>query len=82
MMYKYYSCIGFFPIKNNEEVKDVHNEIFNNIPHFVKNRLHVDCLQDGSVMYKNKVILSKREFIHTIPEFMMPVDCCKKSIHN
>ena len=36
MMYKYYSCLGFFPIKHNEEGKENHNEIFNIIPHFIK----------------------------------------------
>ena len=25
MMYKYYSCLGFFPIKYNEEGKYIHN---------------------------------------------------------
>ena len=40
--------------------KTNHNEILNNIPHFIKNRLHVDCLQGGFVMYNNKVILHKR----------------------
>ena len=58
-MYKYYSRFGFLPIKHNEKGKYIHNEIFNNIPHFIKNRLHVDCLQDGFVMYKNEVILRK-----------------------
>ena len=44
MMHKYYSCIGFSAIKHNEDGKDIHNEIFNNIRHFIKNRLHVDCI--------------------------------------
>ena len=35
MMYQYYSRLGFFPIKHNEEGKYIHNEIFNNIPHFI-----------------------------------------------
>ena len=46
MMYKYYSCLGFHPIEHNEEGKDIHNEIFNNMQHFIKNRLHVDVFQD------------------------------------
>ena len=36
MMYTYYYRLGFYPIKNNEEGKNIHNEIFNNIPHFIK----------------------------------------------
>ena len=53
MMNKYYSHLGFSPIKHNEEGKDIHNEIFNNIPHFIKNRMHVDFLQYRFVLYKN-----------------------------
>ena len=34
--YKYYSYLGFIPIKHNKEVKVIHNEIFNNTPHFIK----------------------------------------------
>ena len=37
MVYNYYSFIGFLPIKHNEEGKDTHNGIFNNIPYFIKN---------------------------------------------
>ena len=60
MMYKHCSHLGFFPIKNNEEGKYIQNEIFNNIPHFIKKRLRVDCIQYGFVMYKNNVIVIKR----------------------
>ena len=49
MMYKHYSFLGFYPIKHNEEGKYTHNEIFNNIPHFIKKRLHINCLQYGFV---------------------------------
>ena len=55
MMYKYYYHLGFFTIKNDEEIKYIHNKIFNNIPHFIKNRLRVDFLQDGIAVYRNKV---------------------------
>ena len=58
-MYKYYYRIEFFPIKTNEEGKDIHDEIFNNIPHLIKTHMRVDCLQDGFVIYTNRVILSK-----------------------
>ena len=50
MMYSYYYRILFTPIKLNEGVKYIHNEIFNNIPHFIKNHLHGDCIQYGFVM--------------------------------
>ena len=81
-MYKYYSRIVFNPIKHNEERKYIHNKIFKNIPHFIKNRLHVDCLQDGFVMYNNKVILQKIEVITSINSSMIPVISVKKIIHN
>ena len=51
MMYEYNYCLGFSPIKHNEEGKYIHNEIFNNIPHFIRNRQRVDFLQDGFVVY-------------------------------
>ena len=54
MMYKHYSCLGFSPIKNKEEWKYIHNKIFNNIPHFIKNRFHIDCIQDGFICKKIK----------------------------
>ena len=78
MMYKYYYSLGFSPIKHNKEGKDIHNEIFNNILHFIKNRLHVDCIQDSFVMYNNKLILIKREVINPIIYYIIPVDFCKK----
>ena len=67
-----------FSIKHNDKEKCIQNEIFNNIPHFIKKRLHVDCLRDRFVMYKDKVIISKRELIPPIPDYMLPVDFCKK----
>ena len=50
-----------------------------NIPHFIKNRLHVDCLQGGFVMYNDKVILLKIELIPPITDSMIPVDFCQNS---
>ena len=79
MMYKYYNCLGFFPIKRNEEEKDIHNGIFNNIPYFIKTRLHVDFLQYIFVMYNDELIIFKTEVIPPIPDFMIPPDCIKKS---
>ena len=60
MMYKYYSRLGFSTRKHNENVKDIHNEIFNNVPHFIKNRVCADCIQEVFFIYKNKVTLCKR----------------------
>ena len=36
IMYKYYSCLGFLPIKNNEEENDINKEVFSSTPHFIK----------------------------------------------
>ena len=60
IMYQYYSRLGFPQIKQIEEGKYIQNEIFNNIPNFIKNRLHVECIQDSFVMYNDKVILRKK----------------------
>ena len=78
MMFKYYSRLGFLPIKRYEEGKYIHNEIFKNIPHFIKKRLHIDCIQDSFVMYKNKEIIRKIEVIPPITDYMIPMDCCQK----
>ena len=77
LMYKYYSHLGFSPIKHDWEGKDVHNEIFNNIPHFIKNRLRVYFIQDSFVLCNNKVILLQIEVIHPIPGYMISVYLCK-----
>ena len=79
MIYKYYSVIGCFTIKHNEEGKDILNKIFNNIPYFIKNRLRVNFLQDGFVVYNDKVPIIKKELIPPIPEYMIPVDLCQKN---
>ena len=81
MMYKYYSCVGFSYIKQNEEVNDIHNEIFNNIPHFIKICLHDDFIQDGLVMYRNKILILKREVIPPIHDYMIPVAFCQNKIN-
>ena len=60
MMYNYYSRFSYFPIKHNEEGKDIHNGIFNSIPHLIKTRLRVDWIQDGFVMYKYKLLIRTR----------------------
>ena len=73
MMYKYCSPLGFFPIKHNEEGNYIHNEIFINIPYFIKNHVHVDCLRHGFFVYKNKVIICKIGVITDLPDYMIPV---------
>ena len=50
MIYKYNFYLEFIPVKKNEEGKEIHDEIFNNIPHFIKNCLYVKCLQYNFVM--------------------------------
>ena len=60
MIYKYYYRIGVSSIIINKEGEYIHNKIFNNIPHFTKERLRVGFLQYGFVMYKNKLIIHKR----------------------
>ena len=75
-MYKYYSRLGFIPIKHNEEVKEVHNEIFINIPHFIKICLCVNYLQYGFVMYNDKVLIHKQEVVPHINYSMIPLNCC------
>ena len=57
MMYKYYSHIVFLSIKNNEEGKDIHERVFNNIPHSIKNIFHVNFNQGGFVMQNSKSFL-------------------------
>ena len=76
IMHKYYSHLGFFPLKHNEERKYIHNEIFNNIPHFIKNRLHFDFIQDDFSMYNDKLLIRKIQVIPTTPDTMMPMDFC------
>ena len=56
-----------------------HYEIFNNIPHFIKNCIHFGCLQYGFFVYNNKVILCKREVIIPIPDSMIPVYFCQNN---
>ena len=45
MMYKYYSGLGFLPIKNNEEVKYIHNEEFNCRTLELNVRSFIDCIK-------------------------------------
>ena len=80
LMYKYYYRLVFFPINHNEEGKKIHNEIFNNIPNFIKNCLNIDCLQGGFVMCNDKVIIFKIEVIRPITYSMITVDFCQKKL--
>ena len=77
MIYNYYSCLGFLPIKHNREGKYIHNEIFNNILHFIKNIVRVNFLEDGFFVYYYKVIICKIGFIPPTPYYMIPMDWCQ-----
>ena len=79
IVYTYYSHLEFPQFKTMRKGKN-YNEMFNNIPHFIKNHLHVDYLQDGFVMYKNEEILLKKEVIPPIPDYMIPEDFCQKTL--
>ena len=81
MMYKYYSLLVFPLIKHNEEGKDIHSEILNDIPHLIKNYLHVNCIQHGLDVCNDKVLISKQEVIPPISNYMIPMDLCK-NIYN
>ena len=49
---------------------------------FDKNCLHVNCLQDGFVMYNDKVLIIKQWVILPISDAMIPVGFCLKTIVN
>ena len=76
MKYKYYSHIGFPPINHNEKRKDIHIEIFNNTPYFIKNQLNFNCPQDDFIMSNDKVLIFKLEVITPISGSIIPVDFC------
>ena len=82
LMYKYYSHLEFLLIKHNKGEIYIHNEIFNNINHFIKNCLHVDYLQYGFVVYKKKVTVPKIEVIRPKRYSMIPMDFCIKIIYH
>ena len=79
MTHKYVYCPGFFPINHIEEAKDIHEEAFNNIPHCIKNHLHVNVIQDGFVMYNGRVLMFKQNVIPKIPDYMIPEYCCQNN---
>ena len=58
MMYNYYYCLGFLPIKHNEEVKYMHKEIFSNIFQQTVNKVAVNQhLQFTVDIWKNSTSL-------------------------
>ena len=73
-MYSYYSRLWILPIKN-EEINDTHKEVFNNIPHFIKYIIHVNCLHHGVVMYNDNVLIFKQEVIALATDYMIQVYC-------
>ena len=66
---------GFFLVNKQRERGEIHNKIFNNIQHFIKNRLNADNPQDGFVMYNDEVTLLKGVVITPINASMVSVDC-------
>ena len=63
----------------NEDGKDIHNGIFKSIPHFIKNHLRANCLQDGFVMYNDEVLIHRLEVIPRIHGSMVLVDFCQNN---
>ena len=57
----------------------MNDEMFNNIPHFIKNHLCGNCLQGDFVMYNYRVPIFKQEVFRTIPDSMIPVDLFQKN---
>ena len=49
--------------------------------HLIKNHLPVDYLQDGFVVYNDKLLFHKREYVTVITDSMVPVNFCKKIIN-
>ena len=45
-------------MKHNEERDDIHERVFNNIPHFVKKILQAKCLNYGFVMNNDNLFIS------------------------
>ena len=70
--------MSLYPFKN-EKGKHIHNEIFNNIPHFIKSCLHFNYLQDDFFMYNDKVLIIKRESITYIADSMIPLYFCQNN---
>ena len=78
-MYKYYSCLRFIPIKYSVEGREFHNKKLKLLPHFIKNCLHVNCLQGVFKMYNDKVLICKRYAITHITDSMITVDLFKRN---
>ena len=47
--------------------------------HFIKNHLRVNYLQDGFVMYNDKLLIFKQEVIPPIPDYIIPEDILQKN---
>ena len=72
MISKYYSRLTSPPNQTQRGRKGYPQWNVKNIPHLIKNNLHVNCLQYGFVMYNDEVIIFKREVIPLIPDSMIP----------
>ena len=81
MMYKYYSRLEFSPDQTQLGSKNIHNKIFNNIPQFIKNCIHINFLQYGFFMCNDKVLFHKQYVIPPIPYSMIPMDFRQRNKH-
>ena len=77
IIYKYCSCLECLPINHNEEEKYIHKEVFNNILHFIRNRLHINCIQYGFNVQGLSTHL-KKKFITPISDYMLAIHFCQK----
>ena len=57
----------------------MNEELFNNIPHFIKNRCHLKCLQGYFTMYNDTVLIRIWEVVPPIPYYMIPEYFCQKN---
>ena len=79
MMYKYYSFLVFILVKHNEKVKYILKEAFNNLQHFIKNIIHVNCIRIGFVRCNYTLLIRKQEVIIHIHNSMIPMALCQKN---
>ena len=68
---------GFSQSTKNEEEKYILNEIFNNIPHLIKT-IFMSIVFKIFLLYKDKLIIRKREVITHTTDYMIPVGCYLK----
>ena len=57
----------------------MHEGLFNNIPHFIKNSLRINCMQGVFVVYNDKVSICKQELVPQITYYAIPDYFCQKN---